>query len=175
VTTSRGQAARGSGALSGYADILVEMLTVSRRNAKDRRRRLRAYSRYAETPPSWILSWTADGADYLGPGPSAEPDIVQGWTVLQPLLENADRRLSRQDILDQWPDPDAAPAKHTLWKWLDQLVKDGRVLRDGRGSKREPYEYSLPGMLEKWHANFLADLTRRLNENEDPQRPALSR
>src|SRR5207302_2389335 len=47
-----GQAARGSGALSGYADILVEMYAASRRNAKDRRRRLRAYSRYAATPPS---------------------------------------------------------------------------------------------------------------------------
>jgi len=40
-----GQAARGSGALSGYADIIVEMATVCRRNPKDRRRRLRAFSR----------------------------------------------------------------------------------------------------------------------------------
>jgi hypothetical protein len=138
------------------------MQAVSRRNAQDRRRRLRAYSRYAATPPSWVISWTPDGADYLGLGPSAEPDFAQGYAILQSLLENATKRLSRHDILAQWPDPDTAPAKHTLWKWLDQLVKEGRVLRDGRGSKREPYENSLPGMMEKWHANLLVDLTRRL-------------
>ena len=80
-------------------------------------------------------------------------------------MADAHGRLSRQDILRHWPDPDAAPAKQTLWKWLDQLVKEGRVLRDGRGSKTEPYEYSLPGMLDKWHAAFLADLTRRLADD----------
>jgi hypothetical protein len=159
-----GQAARGSGALSGYADILVEMQAVSRRNAQDRRRRLRAYSRYAATPPNWVIAWTPDGADYLGLGPSAEPDFAQGWAVLQEILANAPSRLSRQDILRHWPDPDTAPARQTLWRWLDQLVKEGRVLRDGRGSKREPYEYYLPGMMEKWQANFLADLTRRLTD-----------
>jgi hypothetical protein len=159
-----GQAARGSGALSGYADILVEMQSVSRRNALDRRRRLRAYSRYAATTPSWVISWTPDGTDYLGLGPSAELDFAQGRAILQAVFENAVKSLSRQDILAQWPDPDTAPAKHTLWKWLDQLVNEGRVLRDGRGTKREPYEYSLPGMIEKWHANLLADLTRRLAE-----------
>ena len=102
-------------------------------------------------------------------GPSADPEFAHGWAILQSLLENATKRLSRHDILAQWPDPDTAPAKHTLCKWLDQLVKDGRVLRDGHGTKREPYEYSLPGMLDKWHANFLADLTRRLEE-ETPMR-----
>src|SRR2546427_417676 len=43
-----GQAARGSGALSGYVDILVEMSWLSRADAEDRRRLLRAWSRHAQ-------------------------------------------------------------------------------------------------------------------------------
>jgi hypothetical protein len=159
-----GQAARGSGALSGYADVLVEMHAVSRRNPKDRRRRLQSYSRYPVTPPTWVIEWTADGADYLGLGPSAEPDLAHGWVVLKELLENATGPLTRQGIFRTWPDTAAAPSKKTLWRWLDQLVKEGRVLRDGRGSRHEPYKYELPGMVEKWHANFLAAFMRQMKE-----------
>jgi hypothetical protein len=169
-----GQAARGSGALSGYVDVIVEMGAVSRRNAKDRRRRLQAFSRYAATPPSWVIEWTADGADYLRLGPSAEPDLAHGWTVLQALLENADGPLTRREILRHWPDSAAAPRKQTLWKWLDQLVKEARVLRDGRGSRNEPYKYELPGMKHKWHGRFLADLVRRIEESGKDEPPVSS-
>jgi hypothetical protein len=59
-----GHAARRSGALSAYVDIVLEMQAVCRRKPQDRRRRLRAYSRYAATPPTWVIEWTADGTDY---------------------------------------------------------------------------------------------------------------
>jgi hypothetical protein len=160
-----GQAARGSGALSGFADVIVEMGAVSRRNPKDRRRWLRTYSRFAATPPSWVVEWTADGRDYLGLGPSAEPDFERGWPVLRALLENANGPLTRLDIVRHWPDSAAAPAKKTLWRWLDQLVRDGRVLRNGRGSKSEPYKYQLPGMVEKWQADFVAEFMRQAKDD----------
>jgi hypothetical protein len=166
-----GQAARGSGALSASADILLEMQAVCRRNLKDRRRRLRAFSRYAATPPSWVLEWTADGTDYLGLGPSAEPDFARGWPVLQALLENADKPLTRQALFRSWPESAAAPSKLTLWKWLGRGVKDGRVLQQGSGSRKEPYRYCLPGMVEKWQANFLADFTRSLERNAERAGP----
>jgi hypothetical protein len=157
-----GQAARGSGALSGYVDIIVEMGAVHRLNANDRRRRLRAYSRFADTPPTWVLEWTADGTGYLGLGPSAEPDLARGWPALQALLAGADRPLTRRTILRDWPDSTPAPAKQTLWKWLDQLVREGKVLQRGSGRRNDPYLYELPGMLEKWQAKLMADLTARL-------------
>src|SRR5262249_31000413 len=117
-----GQAARGSGALSASVDIILEMDAVCRRTPKDRRRRLRAYSRYAATPPNWVIEWTADGADYLGLGPSAEPDFERGWPILKALLENADGLMTRREILRAWPDSAPLPAKQTLWKWLTQVV-----------------------------------------------------
>jgi hypothetical protein len=160
-----GQAARGSGALSGFVDILVEMQAVCRRNLKDRRRRLRAYSRYAGTPPNWVIEWTADGTDYLGLGPSAEPDFERGWPILRAVLENADKPLTRQDISRSWPDSAAAPSKHTLWKWLTRVVKEGHVRHEGSDNRKEPYRYYLPGTLEKVQANLLAELNRRLGRD----------
>jgi hypothetical protein len=168
-----GQAARGSGALSAYVDVVVEMLAVRRRNLQDRRRLLRAYSRYAATPPSWVIEWTADGTDYLGLGPSAEPDFAHGWPVLHGLLENATGPMTRLDLFRAWPDSAAAPARLTLWKWLDRVVREGKVLRHGKGTRKEPYRYSLPGMAEKWQANLLADLIRDLESDaERPEPPA---
>jgi hypothetical protein len=57
--TVPGQAARGSGALSAYVDILLEMHAVTPK-AADRRRRLRAYSRHQATPANLVLEWTAE-------------------------------------------------------------------------------------------------------------------
>src|SRR5437588_614862 len=99
-----GQAARGSGALPACVDIILEMHAVCRRNPQDRRRRLRAYSRYAATPPTWVIEWSADGADYLGLGPSAEPDFGHGWPVLQAVLEDAEGPMTPQAIFRAWPD-----------------------------------------------------------------------
>src|SRR5690606_3540616 len=50
-----GQAARGSGALSGYADVLMEMHFVTRDKLTDRRRRLLAWSRHVQTPREQLL------------------------------------------------------------------------------------------------------------------------
>ena len=51
-----------------------------------------------------------------------------------------------------WPDTGATPAKLTLWKWLTQAVREGRVLQQGDGTRKEPFRYYLPGMIDKWQA-----------------------
>jgi hypothetical protein len=159
--TVPGQAARGSGALPAFVDIIVEMQAVARR-PEDRRRRLRAFSRHAATPPNLVLAWTADGTDYVNLGASVEVDYEQGWPVLQALLEQAERPLTRRAIWQRWPDPAMVPARHTLWKWLSRAVAEGRVLQQGRGHRKDPYRYALPGMAEKWQQDFMASFLKRL-------------
>ena len=44
--------------------------------------------------------------------------------------------------------------------------KNTRVLVQGLGTRKDPYRYSLPGMAEKWHANFIAEFTRKLENGE---------
>jgi len=50
-----GQAARGSGALTGFADVILELSCYRRARNRDWRRRICAYSRYVETPRHLIL------------------------------------------------------------------------------------------------------------------------
>ena len=107
-------------------------------------------------------------------GPSTEPDFAHGWLVLRALLAKAEGPLTRRALFRAGPDA-AAPARLTLWKWLSRAVKEGQVLQHGSGTRRDPYKYSLPGMVEKWHANFVAEFMRSLERNEGHAgRPPLS-
>jgi hypothetical protein len=168
--TVAGQAARGSGALSGYVDIILEMHALSSQ-AVDRRRRLRAFSRHAQTPRDLVLAWTPDGTDYFNLGTSAEPDFEHGWPVLQGILEQAEGPVTRRAIWRCWPATALVPARLTLWKWLTRAVNEGRVLQNGEGTRRHPFEYSLPGMVEKWHQQFLERFTRELEQDAGPGTP----
>jgi hypothetical protein len=156
-----GQAARGSGALTGYVDICLEMHRVTRRNLNDRRRRLLAFSRHECTPPCWVIELTADGTDYRALGESAELTFADGWPLVQSLLAAADGPRTRKELLRDWSDPYRHPPGQVLWKWLDQAVRQGAVERDGHGTRRDPYRYSLPGMVEKWQAQFVEEFNRR--------------
>jgi hypothetical protein len=61
--SARGQSARGSGALAGYVDILIEMGWVGRpEDHRDRRRWLRSFSRYEQTRRQTILELSADSS-----------------------------------------------------------------------------------------------------------------
>ena len=153
-----GQAARGSGALLAFVDIFIEMERVSRRNLKDRRRRLRAFSRYQETPPKWVIELAADGADYVSLGPSGEPEFEHGWPVMKSILERAEGRLTWRQIVQRWPEEFPRPAKTTMSRWLDQLLQQRQILREGRGTKNDPYIYLLPGMEIKWQDEMLKGL-----------------
>jgi hypothetical protein len=33
-------------------------------------------------------------------------------------------------------------------------------------ARKDPYTYSLPGMVEKWQADFIAEFTRSLEQDE---------
>src|SRR5260370_9888352 len=158
-----GQMARGSGALSAFVDIIIEMKHVNRRDRKDRRRRLEGYSRLAETPPSWVMEWSADGKDYLSLGRGAGPDFETGWPVLRQILENSEGPMPREEILRHWPERTARPRKSTLWEWLDRLMREGQVLCDGAGTKRDPHRYCLPGMEMKWQERMMEKLYKRFD------------
>jgi len=145
-----GRAARGSGALTGFADILIEMDWFGPPGADDRRRRLSAFSRHPETIPRLAIEWTADGSDYVSLGDFTEFEKADGWPVLRGVLEDADRKLSAESIRQQWPADYACPSRPTLWRWLDGAVADGRVKRGGSGRRHFPFVYWLPAKEEEW-------------------------
>src|SRR5262249_13197903 len=56
-----GRAARGSGALCGFADVLIEMGWRRAAGPTSRARRLRAWSRYRGAPPDLLIELNAEG------------------------------------------------------------------------------------------------------------------
>jgi AAA domain len=170
-----GQAARGSGALTSYADIVIEMRRLRRSSSVDRRRRLRGYSRYNDTPRNLVIELTAAGDDYLSQTVLDENEFHANWRMMQAILEAADEKLTQTEIRRRWP---AAPVPdpRTILRWLTRAQTDGTVRRDGAGVKKSPYRYWLPAMEEKWRQDPLTFFTMpELHPNLPPGFPAPER
>jgi len=148
--TADAQAARGSGALTGHMDIIREMKWFGRPTEDDRRRTLTAYSRHKETPRRLVIELTADGTDYISHGDYATPEVDSGWSVLFGVLEDADKKLTRKEIRDAWPQDFSKPDDVTLWRWLDRAAKAGKCKVEGDGRKTTPFLYWLDGMEDVW-------------------------
>ena len=137
-----GQAARGSGVLGAYVDILLEMRCYRDPADPDRRRVIDAYSRHDATPRRLVIELTADGTDYLSHGDLREDDMSKNLAILQEILATAEDSLTRREIRQCWPD-DRRPDAATLWRWLEQLVVEGRVVREGGGRRGDPFRFGL--------------------------------
>jgi hypothetical protein len=148
-----GQAARGSGALGGSADVILEMDGLSGPSDDDRRRRLAGYSRFAETSRRLVIELNADGTDYTALGDFDAPELDDNWQVLFQVLTDARHKLTRRQILAQWPQDYRKPEESTVWRWLQRAVRDGRVLQAGTGRKDDPFRFWLDGMEEVWRSD----------------------
>jgi hypothetical protein len=140
-----GQTARGSGALSGFADIVMEMGCYRRARSRDRRRRIYGYSRYVETPRHLILELAADGADYLVRTDAAGNALVQTWPEVHYVLAYASHKLSQHDILQRWPVEENRPDRSTLSRWLKRATQQGLICCAGTGYRGAAFLYWLPG------------------------------
>jgi hypothetical protein len=138
----------------------------------DRRRRLQAFSRHAETPRQLVMELTADGTDYMSLGTVAELEFEERWRQLRVILEAAPRKLTRRALLARWPRDERPPDPVTVWRWLDRAVARGLLRREGTGRKNDPFRFWLPDQEERlrrppWERE-LADLTERLSQFGDP-------
>jgi hypothetical protein len=140
-----GQAARGSGALSGFADVVMEMSCYRRARSRDRRRRICAYSRYAQTPRHLILELNADGSDYLVRTDASGSPLAQPWPEMRRILAEASDKLTQQTILERWSEEEGAPERTTLWRWLKRAARQGVVCCSGSGIRGDPFRFWLPG------------------------------
>jgi hypothetical protein len=148
--TPDGQAARGTGAFAGHADVVIEMKHYTRASDQDRRRRLFAYSRYPATPRQLVIELSADGTDYLAQGDLGEAEFLEAWPALCGVLEQAADRVTRGQVLAQWPEALVPPDRRILARWLEEAVARGLVSRRGLGRKADPFRYWLPGREEQW-------------------------
>jgi hypothetical protein len=140
-----GQTARGSGALTGFADIVMEMNCCRRARSRDRRRRISAYTRYVETPRHRIIELDANGADYLVRTDAAGTPLVQAWPEVHHILQSASDKRSQQDILQRWPSEEDPPDRSTLSRWLKRATQQRLICCSGCGYRGDGFLYWLPG------------------------------
>jgi hypothetical protein len=145
-----GQALRGSSVLLGAADIIIEMDYYVPGAATDRRRRLRGFSRFTQTPRQLVIELNAAGTEYRSCGDEMEVEFGHSWQVLRLVLEDAEGKLTRRTIQAEWPPDFIKPAQVSLWRYLDQAVARGLVLQDGSGRKSDPFRYWLPEKEAQW-------------------------
>jgi hypothetical protein len=158
-----GTAARGSGALSGHADILIEMHWQGEPSETDRRRRLYAWSRHEETPRQLIMELNAAGTDYTV---LAESDVsyAQLPPPLLAVLRGAWEKLMQRQILERWPADQPKPERTALWRWLEAGVRQKLIQREGKGSSSDPFCYWLVGQEEVWEADPAETERQRMAE-----------
>jgi RecA-family ATPase len=137
-----GKMARGSGALAGFVDILIEKHWYGSPEGEDRRRRLQSWSRYSETTRQLIVEWMANG-EYVARGDVYEEIFRSHWDLLHAVLAVAQGKLTREQIRRRWPEGHEPPEPITLWRWLSRAVEQGQVERSGAGHGHDPHRYWL--------------------------------
>src|SRR5262249_350612 len=140
-----GQAARGSGALPGFADVVMEMNCYRRARSRDRRPRISAYSRYVEPPRHLIPELNPDGAHYLVHPDAAGTPLVRTWPEVHYILAHATDKLTQQKILERWPVEGDPPDRSTLSRWLKRATEQRLICCAGSGYRGDGFRYWLPG------------------------------
>jgi hypothetical protein len=157
-----GQTARGSSALPGFTDIVMEMSCLRRARSRDRRRRICAYSRYSETPRHLILELNADGSDYLVRTDATGVPLAQTWPEVCYVLARALDKLSQQEILQSWPVEGDPPDRSTLSRWLKRATQQGVICCEGSGYRGDSFRYWLPGREPLlWPGNLASEAEKQ--------------
>jgi len=140
---NQGTAARGSGALSGFVDVLLELRRMNPDDQKDRQRVLSGVSRYVETPAEVVAELSPDGMSYTVLGSkfearkSAMPAIIMA--ILPP--DEAMAKTVKQ-VREEWPEGKDRPCERTIRNALEAGLKD-KWKRKGDGVKNDSYSYWL--------------------------------
>ncbi len=140
---AEGTAARGSGALAAFPDILIEMRRMNPTDRRDRRRVLTGLSRYRETPAELVVELSPDETAYTALGDRAEAGGKLRDAKIEAILTADLPGQTVEEILVAWPD-EKKPAKRTLEIALKAGAHSNRWLVGGAGVKGDPLRYRLP-------------------------------
>jgi hypothetical protein len=139
-----GSSARGSGALLGFVDVVLELHRYGRLKTDDRRRLIVGQSRRRATPERLAYEWDpATGGFTAIPDPQAL-QFEENWAQVQRILEGREAAATHKELLMDWPEESGRPAASVLYEWLNRAFAAGRVERNGSGTRGDPWRYGLP-------------------------------
>lgn len=135
-------AGRGSGAVGGFVDVIVEFRRYRPEDDKDTRRVLSVFSR--EEPFEAVVQWDG-GAQYTAIGDKADATQSDRMNVVFELLSEQPGA-TIIEVLEAWPqDGVPRPGRRTLLDDLEHALSKGQVTRSGDGVRGSPRRWYLPG------------------------------
>lgn len=134
---------RGSGALTGFVDTILELRRFHASDNKDRRRVLTAHGRYEETPAELVVQLSNDGSAYTTHGDRAEcaeRDIIK--TIIE-TLPVTPPGITIDQLEERWPG-ETSPKSQRLKDALREGTNNGLWIREGSGLRGSPFMYYRP-------------------------------
>ena len=131
---------RGSGALPGFVDTIIELRRHDANDRHSRKRVIAGYGRDEETPAEIVVELDAETNEYCGLGDRKGARLAEIKRTLFTLLPTERPGLTLDEIKDTWPD-DETPTKKAMLDALHEGTDRGEWIRDGTGKRGSPYRF----------------------------------
>jgi hypothetical protein len=140
---TEGTATRGSGALGGFVDVLVEMRRYNAADNSDRRRTLDALGRFDETPPELVVQLGDNG--YTVEGDRAGQRQADVARLLLELLPTEPPGMDDEAIDAAWPADQRVRRQDRLGALREGCARVPPLFqREGKGVRGSPHTYWRP-------------------------------
>jgi putative DNA primase/helicase len=133
---------RGSSALGGFVDVLVELRRVAASIPEDRRRKLTVMGRLGGIPPEIIIRLNDQGTGYERLEETQEFIPAGLAEQVRRLLPDVGQGLTFEEILTNMPEQ-TRPRRQELVRVLREGTHLGTWFRTGVGVKGQPWRYTL--------------------------------
>ncbi len=133
-----GTGARGSGALAGFVDTIMELRRFDPNAKGGTKRVLTAYGRHRETPAEIVLDFDPVTMTFRAEGTRQEATKTDATTALLRLLPHIPPGMSYDAIVQKWDSDTKVPSKTDLLATLSDGVARGKWWREGKGRKGSP-------------------------------------
>jgi hypothetical protein len=140
MDAGEGQAARGSGALPAFVDVILEMRRAAPAEPANRQRVIVGYSRFDETPSDLVIELREDGTGYSSLGPRHEADRRARLELILETLPGEAPGATTDEVRENWPHK-PKPGKRRLEVDLNEGAAAGRWNMSGAGKKGDPHRF----------------------------------
>lgn len=137
---SEGKAARGSTALAGAVDVLLEMRRYKPDDREDRRRVVSGLGRFDEIPTEVVIALKADGTDFTAEGDRKAIAAREMAEAIPAYLKPEPPGRTADEIHEAMP-KDGRPKRGDLMVALRAGAKDGCWRMGGFGKPNSPYRF----------------------------------
>jgi hypothetical protein len=138
-----GTASRGSGALTAFADIIMELRRFTPGDQRDRRRTIKALGRDKATLAELVVELKADGSGYTVHGDRYDAATKERNDLITLTLPNRPPGMTCAEVHEAWPEEGGKkkPSRRTVEVVLKDGAEDGLWTASGQGTKDDPRRF----------------------------------